>query len=79
MALQFFFIEISIEYLTNTKIFLNPYYKVDDHYFRYEKRINNLIKNYKTCKINSSLCDKQVEALVLKKRFGKYIIKRKND
>ena len=61
------------------KVFLSPYYKVEDNYFRYEKRINNLIKNYNTCEINKSLCDKQIEALILKKKLGKYIIKRKND
>ena len=61
------------------KVFLNPYYKVEVNYFRYEKRINNLIKNYNTCEINKSLCGKQIEVLILKKKLGKYIIKRKND
>ena len=62
----------------NYNIFLNPYYKVDDTYFRVEKKINNTIKNYENCLENNNECNKNDEYFI-KIKMGKYIFIRNKD
>ena len=62
----------------NYNVFLNPYYKVDDSYFRIEKQTYNIIKNYKDCPKDKNACNKKDEFFI-KIKMGKYIFIRKKD
>ena len=62
----------------NYNVILNPYYKVDDSYFRIEKQTNNIIKNYKDCLKDRNACNKK-DDFFIKIKMGKYIFIRKKD
>ena len=62
----------------NYNVILNPYYKVDDSYFRIEKQTYNIIKNYKDCLKDKNACNKKDEFFI-KTKMGKYIFIRKKD
>tara|TARA_B100000963_G_C22613331_1_gene665998 strand:- start:189 stop:1883 length:1695 start_codon:yes stop_codon:yes gene_type:complete len=62
----------------NYNVFLNPYYDINATYFRIEKKIDNIIKNYENCLKDKNECDKNDEYFI-KKKMGKYIFVRKKD
>ena len=62
----------------NYNVILNPYYKVDDSYFRIEKQTHNIIKNYKDCLKDKNACNTEDEYFI-KTKMGKYIFIRKKD
>ena len=62
----------------NYNVILNPYYKVDDSYFRIEKQTYNIIKNYKDCLKDENACNIKDEFFI-KTKMGKYIFIRKKD
>ncbi len=60
----------------NYNILINPYYKIDNTFFRVENQIENLIKNYNLCQDNKPKCNKQ-EQYIVKKKMNKYFFIRK--
>ena len=62
----------------NYNVFLNPYYDINATYFRIEKKIDNITKNYENCLRDKNGCNKNQEYFI-KKKMGKDIFIRKKD
>ena len=62
----------------NYNVLSNPYYKINQTYFRIEEKISKLLKNYYDCQEDKTICN-QDDRYIVAKKFGKYIFIRKND
>ena len=60
----------------NYNVLSNPYYKINQTYFRIEEKISKLLKNYYDCQEDKTMCN-QDDRYIVAKKFGKYIFIRK--
>ena len=60
------------------EILNKPYYYLDQSHFRIQKSLNKLISNYQNCEIDVSNCITKKGSTRIIKKYGKYVITRKN-